>query len=136
MAESRVLVMDEDEASCSLIKTVLSSRGFHVSVALTARVGLGLHQESAFNLIFIDLNIKDLDARYIVREIMRRDDSVSSGYLMMSFSARQGFRIPGLQKSCSQPKGKGENGFIGFPEQDWGWLLPGSLQGFLAENLP
>ena len=77
MAESRVLVMDEDEASCSLIKTVLASRGFHVSVALTARVGLGLHQDSAFNLIFIDLNIKDLDARYIVREIMRRDDSVA-----------------------------------------------------------
>ena len=98
MAESRVLVMDEDEASCSLIKTVLSSRGFHVSVALTARVGLGLHQESAFNLIFIDLNIKDLDARYIVREIMRRDDSVA-----VILSRRRFWTIP-IRRDCARPK--------------------------------
>jgi putative two-component system response regulator len=77
MAESRVLVMDEDEATCNLIKAVLSSRGFQVSAALTARAGLQLCQESAFNLIFVDLTIKDLDARYVIREIKRRDESVA-----------------------------------------------------------
>jgi putative nucleotidyltransferase with HDIG domain len=75
MNEEKVLVIDADEATCALVKNVLTMRGFQVSVAQTAKVGLRLQEENAFPLIFLDLNIQDLDARYIVREMNRRQDA-------------------------------------------------------------
>ena len=77
MSEEKVLVIDGEEAACNLIKTTLSTRGFRVSVAQTAKVGLELQNENVCSLIFIDLALKDLDARYIVREIKRRDESTA-----------------------------------------------------------
>lgn len=76
MSEEKVLVIDNEEATCQLIKSVLSTRGFDVTVAQTAKVGLQLQEEAASGLIFLDLNIKDLDARYLAREIKRRDETI------------------------------------------------------------
>lgn len=84
MAEERILVIDNDEATCNLIKTVLSTRGFHVAIAMTARVGLQLHLENEFHLIFVDLDIRDLDGRYLVRELKRQNDGI--GIIIMSYS--------------------------------------------------
>lgn len=75
MGEEKILVIDTDEATCVLVKSVLTMRGFQVNVAQTARVGLRLQEENAFPLIFLDLDIKDLDARYIVREMNHRQDA-------------------------------------------------------------
>lgn len=83
MEESKVLVIDVEESSCGLVKNVLFSRGFEVVVAQTAKVGLQLHEESNPGLIFIDLAIKDLDVRYVVRELKRRDESV--GIIISSY---------------------------------------------------
>lgn len=74
MTEGNILVIDADEASCVLVKTALAIRGYAVDVALSGRVGLGLCQEKAYPLSFVDLSLTDLDARYIVRELKRRDE--------------------------------------------------------------
>ncbi len=84
MEENRVLVVDAEESSCQLIKTVLGSRGFEVFIAQTAKVGLELHERNSCCLLFIDLGIKDMDVRYVVRELKRRDEFlgvVVSSYL-------------------------------------------------------
>lgn len=83
MEESKVLVIDAEESSCGLVKNVLFSRGFEVVVAQTAKVGLQLHEENNPGLIFIDLAIKDLDVRYVVRELKRRDES--AGIIVSSY---------------------------------------------------
>jgi len=77
MAEAKVLVIDSDESSCNLIKSVLVPRGFEVSLAQTAKVGMQLYGESSSGLILLDLTIKDLDPRYFVREIKKRDENLS-----------------------------------------------------------
>lgn len=75
MAEEKVLVIDNEEATCNLIKTTLSTRGFQVSVAQNAKVGLELYDEKRSTLIFVDLELNDLDARYLVKELKRRDEN-------------------------------------------------------------
>jgi putative nucleotidyltransferase with HDIG domain len=77
MEDEKVLVIDNDEAVCALIKNVLSTRGFIVHVAQTAKVGLQLCDEHRCGLIFIDLNIRDFDPHYIVREIKGRSDATA-----------------------------------------------------------
>ncbi|HAJ57802.1 MAG TPA: hypothetical protein DCL35_08615 [Candidatus Omnitrophica bacterium] len=77
MTEEKVLIIDSEESACNLVKSVLSSRGFQVSVAQTAGVGLHLQEENECQLIFLDLCMKDLDTRYIVRELKRRDDRIA-----------------------------------------------------------
>ncbi len=77
MREEKVLVIDADESSCNFVKSILSARGFQVGAAQTARVGLEMHENDSCPLIFLDLGIKDLDARYIIREMKRRDERVA-----------------------------------------------------------
>jgi putative two-component system response regulator len=83
MSEENVLVIDPEESSCTLIKTVLSTRGFHVNVAQTAKVGLDLQDQNGARLVFVDMNIRDLDPRYIVREMRRRDENM--GIIVLSY---------------------------------------------------
>ncbi len=77
MSEQNVLVIDNEESVCNLIRETLSARGFQVSVALTAKIGLELHAEKKCGLVFIDLAFNDMDAHYIIREIKRRDEGVA-----------------------------------------------------------
>ncbi len=77
MENGKILVIENDEASCELIKTALTVRGYHVDVAQTGQVALQLHQQNGHLLVFVDLGLKDLDPRYIVRELRRLEDQVA-----------------------------------------------------------
>lgn len=77
MENEKVLIIDSDESACNLVKSVLSTRGFQVNIAQTASVGLRLQEENKSLLVFLDLCMKDLDARYIVRELKRRDERIA-----------------------------------------------------------
>lgn len=69
-------MIDGEESTCQLIKSALTTRGFDVSVAQSAKVGLQMQEENGPGLVFLDINIKDLDAHYVAREIKRRDETV------------------------------------------------------------
>jgi putative two-component system response regulator len=84
MDEGRVLVIDRDDAVCEMIKNTLVIRGYRVDVAQMGRVGLELHQQHAYPLIFIDLSLVDLDARYLAREFRKQDDQTA--IIIMAFS--------------------------------------------------
>lgn len=77
MAEEKVLVIDQDEAACNLIKNTLTARGFQVTVPLAAKVGLDLQDQQRCQLIFIDFEMKDVDVRYVIREMQNRDESTA-----------------------------------------------------------
>jgi putative two-component system response regulator len=84
MDEGKVLVIDQDDAVCELIKTTLSIRGYHVDVAQSGRVGLQLYQQNAHSLIFVDMGLTDLDARYIVRELRKQEGQTA--VLIMAYA--------------------------------------------------
>ena len=78
------MVIDSDEASCALIKTVLTARGFQVAVAMSARLGLQFYEENTPGVVFIDMSLKDLDVRYLVREFHHKDDAMA--IILMSYA--------------------------------------------------
>ncbi len=77
MGDEKILVIDADESSCNLLKSVLVTRGFEVGIAQAAKVGLRMFEEQNYGLVILDFMIKDLDARYFLREIKRRDESLA-----------------------------------------------------------
>lgn len=77
MAAEKILVIDNEEASCLFIKTTLAVRGYPVHIAETAQVGLQLCEEVSPELVFIDMNLRELDARYIIRDLKRRDENLA-----------------------------------------------------------
>lgn len=82
--DEKVLIIDNDEATGNFVKNVLSTRGFHVTGAQTAKIGLEVHNDNTFHLVFVDLGIRDLDARYLIKEIRNRNDSV--GIIISAYS--------------------------------------------------
>jgi len=76
-------VIDTDESCCALIKTALTTRGFQAIVALSARLGLQFFEQENPGLVFVELGLKDLDVRYLVREFRNKDESV--GVVLMSY---------------------------------------------------
>ncbi|MEK7849919.1 MAG: HD domain-containing phosphohydrolase [Candidatus Omnitrophota bacterium] len=83
MGEEKVLVIDGEESTCNLIKSALGARGFQVRVAQAAKVGLQLYNEEPSNLVFVDLDIPDMDARYLIRELKRQDGNI--GIVILSY---------------------------------------------------
>lgn len=81
--EEKVLVIDNEESTCNFMKTVLSTRGFHVSAAQTAQVSLQLSQDNTFHLAFVDVTIRDLDARYLIKELKNRNEGM--GLVIMAY---------------------------------------------------
>lgn len=76
MADTKVLVIDEDESCCTLVKTALTVRGFGTSVAMTGRLGLQLYEQDPPGLVFIEMGLRDLDIRYLVREMRNKDEAI------------------------------------------------------------
>lgn len=77
MAEIDVLVIDQEDNSCNMIKTVLSTRGFHVSVAGTAKVALEFLRDNEYALVLVDIGIRDFDARTLVRELKKQQENMA-----------------------------------------------------------
>ena len=84
--DNKILVIDSEESTCNLIKNALTTRGYQVCVAQTAKIGLHVQESNRCGLVFLDFNIGDLDARYIVRELKRQDEDIA--ILLISYSER------------------------------------------------
>jgi len=77
MAEYDILLIDKEESTCDLVKTVLSTRGFQVTVASTVQVALDSIRENTYSLLIIDITISDFDPRSIIREMKRLDENIA-----------------------------------------------------------
>jgi DNA-binding response OmpR family regulator len=66
-----VLVVDDDPHMCELMKAVLESRGYEVSVALDVAGALKLPVKDGFDLIVTDLSLPEKDGMEFISELRR-----------------------------------------------------------------
>jgi CheY-like chemotaxis protein len=81
----RVLVVDDDKAIRSVIKTVLELEGFDVVVAEDGRRGIAAIQSHNFDVVIVDIFMPGMDGLETIRVFNRHAPSVPviaiSGFL-------------------------------------------------------
>lgn len=97
--ENKVLVIDMEESSCQQIRNVLLTRGYSVSVAQTAKIGLMTQESLRCGLVFLDYHMNDLDVRAIVRELKRLNENIA--IILMSYPDQQNLVAEALNLNAS-----------------------------------
>jgi DNA-binding response OmpR family regulator len=72
----RILVIDDDTAVCTVIKTVLEREGFDVVVAEDGRSGIAAVENSRFDVILIDILMPGMDGLESIRHLNKRAPDV------------------------------------------------------------
>jgi len=82
-AESnRILVVDDEHSIVDAVSTALRYEGFDVSQAMTGREALAEAQESAFDLIVLDVMLPDFDGYEVASRL--RSDGVDTPILFLT----------------------------------------------------
>lgn len=77
MSEGNILVIDDEEAMCNLLKDSLSEKGYNVVATQKAKDGLAQVEYNKFDLIITDLRMPEMDGLEIIKQIKKLDpDSV------------------------------------------------------------
>jgi len=59
MQETRILLVEDDEVLCDVVRRNLEARGYHVSVANDVQGALAHLRSQEFDLIVLDINLPD-----------------------------------------------------------------------------
>ena len=68
-AETRILVIDDDETICSLFKDTLEDAGYKVTAVTDSYEGLELVKNEDYDLVFLDLKMPGLDGAELLGQI-------------------------------------------------------------------
>ncbi|MEG2172995.1 MAG: response regulator transcription factor [Desulfovibrionaceae bacterium] len=66
-----VLLIDDDEKICALLRDYLEPFGFHLHLAHTGHEGLDAFTKSHFDLVLLDMMLPDIDGLSVLRELQR-----------------------------------------------------------------
>lgn len=72
MNEGNILVIDDEEVICNLIKDVLTEKGYSVTTFQDAKRGIEAVRNSSFDAILIDLKMPEIDGLSLLKEIRPR----------------------------------------------------------------
>lgn len=89
-----ILLIDDDEKLCALMRDYLSPQDMEVSIALKGADGLRLAREEHCDLILLDLMLPDMNGLEILREL-RRTSSVP--IIILSAQDSEADRVAGLE---------------------------------------
>ena len=75
MANNLILLMDDDENICKVIRLYLEKEGMTVEVAHDGATGLELFQKETPNLVLLDIMMPGMDGIEVIKQI-RKDSTV------------------------------------------------------------
>jgi putative nucleotidyltransferase with HDIG domain len=76
MSEGNILVIDSDEKNNGLIRLILSNRGYDVVMAMSGKRGVDAFSMNKFDVVYLDMGVRDIDPLSIIKEFKKRDLSV------------------------------------------------------------
>ena len=91
---SKILVVDDEASIVDSVATILRYEGFDVDVASSGRAALQKAQETAFDLIVLDVMLPDLNGLEVTRRI--RADGLDVPVLFLTAKSEVADRVAGL----------------------------------------
>jgi len=73
MIEKRVLVIDDEESICLLLKSALTTRGYEVFTAGLPSEALKILDQDTILVMFMDLNLPEMNGVQLCKEIIKRN---------------------------------------------------------------
>lgn len=84
MAETRVLVVDDEADIVELLRDVLAGEGFSVDAATDAAGALALVRENIYDVAVLDFNLPDMDGVMLHRQIRQMDEELAERSIFIS----------------------------------------------------
>lgn len=75
MAKSRILIIDDDENICKIVKLYLEKEGFEAVTAYDGKSGLENFMIQPPELVLLDIMMPDMDGMQVIKEL-RKDSNV------------------------------------------------------------
>lgn len=72
MAEGKILVVDDDQNICELLRLYIEKEGFEVRIANDGRNAIEIFEEQNPDLIMLDIMLPELDGWQVCREIRKK----------------------------------------------------------------
>lgn len=73
MSKGNILVIDDEDVICNLLRDYLSEEGYDVSIAQKAEDGLSQIKDSSFDLTLTDIKMPGMDGIELLRQIKELD---------------------------------------------------------------
>ena len=83
---AKILVIDDERAIRNTLKEILEFEGYSVDVAENGRAGLERALAGAYDLIFTDIKMPEMDGVELAREIRKRYDRETTVIILTSFN--------------------------------------------------
>lgn len=93
----RILMIDDDEELCRLLKKCLESEGYDVTVCHDGRTGLKLATRGNFQLIILDVMMPVMDGMKVLAELRREGNTP---VLMLSAKGSEIDKVLGLRNGA------------------------------------
>ena len=85
MERKRILIIDDEEDFCSLIKTGLETRSdFEVSIATNGKEGIELARMIKPDLILLDVTMPEIDGFQVLEKLKKDKNTVSIPVVMLT----------------------------------------------------
>jgi two-component system alkaline phosphatase synthesis response regulator PhoP len=97
MAKARILVIDDDRPTVTIVDVLLKKEGYEVFTALDGKEGLDKARELKPNLIILDITMPGMDGYAVARRIKADPDMAGMAVLMLS--AKGGINDPTIVQS-------------------------------------
>ncbi len=92
----RILVVDDDEHVCDLVRIALEAEGFQVEAALDGKTGLEKVLENDYAVVLLDIMLPEIDGWEICRQI-RSSHVKSVPVIMLTARGEEVDRVLGLE---------------------------------------
>lgn len=76
MAETRILIVDDDPEVVEALKAAFAGKPWQVSSVAEASVALSWHRKEPYDLLVVDKNLPDLDGVELIRQLRADQDRV------------------------------------------------------------
>jgi len=73
MIAGRIIIIDSDERNNNLMKIILANRGYDVTISFNGKQGVDTFGINKFDIVYLAMNVRDMDPLYIIREFKKRD---------------------------------------------------------------
>jgi CheY-like chemotaxis protein len=105
MNDNRLLIVDDDQDTCSNLSDILTDLGFAVDFAYRAQEALDLFKQHAYRLALLDYKLPCMTGVELFRRLRQIDGNVA-GLLVTAFASRETERealSAGLRHVVSKP---------------------------------